>query len=157
MPWPTPAALSGSSAAAPPNGRSIPHASASWVSLPEGSSPPSPPWNSGKADAADPIEREGSRPAFQGLIYPGTSNLFSPSPKSPPLFIACGYHDRDDIASGMADLYLKYKKAGIPAELHIYSNAGHGFGFRPEKTNSSGKWAVRFIEWLDDSGFLKKS
>ncbi|MEJ6579752.1 MAG: alpha/beta hydrolase [Akkermansiaceae bacterium] len=114
-------------------------------------------FDSGKADAADPIEREGSRPAFQGLIYPGTSNLFSPSPKSPPLFIACGYHDRDDIASGMADLYLKYKKAGIPAELHIYSNAGHGFGFRPEKTNSSGKWAVRFIEWLDDSGFLKKS
>ncbi|YCM46547.1 alpha/beta hydrolase [Verrucomicrobiaceae bacterium 227] len=114
-------------------------------------------FDSGKSEATDPVERQASRPAFQALIYPGTSNLFSPSPQSPPLFIACGYHDRDDIAYGMADLYLKYKKAGIPAELHIYSNAGHGFGFRPEKNNSAGKWAIRFTEWLDDSGFLKKS
>ena len=113
-------------------------------------------FDSGKADAPDPIEREGSRPAFQALIYPGTSGLFHPSPTSPPLFIACGYHDREDIAYGMPELYLKYKKAGIPAELHIYANAGHGFGFRPENTTPAARWAVRFTEWLDDSGFLKK-
>lgn len=111
----------------------------------------------GNPESKDPIEQQGSRPAFQALIYPGTSDLFSPSPDSPPLFIACGFHDRDDIAYGMASLYLKYKKAGIPTELHIYSNAGHGFGYRPEKTNSAGRWTDRFYDWLNDSEFLTKS
>jgi endo-1,4-beta-xylanase len=38
--------------------------------------------------------------------------------------------DRDEIAKGMALLYIKYKEAGIPAELHIYATAVHGFGVR---------------------------
>jgi endo-1,4-beta-xylanase len=73
----------------------------------------------------------------------------------PPLFIACGYHDRPDIAEGMATLYLKYKAAGVPAELHIYSNAKHGFGYRPGMKSPEGKWPERFQEWLHASGFLK--
>ncbi|MCX6980709.1 MAG: alpha/beta hydrolase [Verrucomicrobia bacterium] len=105
--------------------------------------------------AADPIERAGSRPDFQALIYPGTSNLFTVEKGMPPVFIACGYGDRPDIAEGMASLYLKYKSAGVKAELHIYSNAGHGFGYRPGSTTAAGAWPFRFREWLDDSGLLK--
>ncbi len=41
----------------------------------------------------------------------------------PPVFIALGAKDRPDISLGMAQLYLKYKEAGVPAELHIYANA----------------------------------
>ena len=111
--------------------------------------------DSGKADAADPIERAGSRPDFQALIYPGTSGLFTVEKGMPPLFIACGYGDRPDIAEGMASLYLKYKAAGVKAELHIYSNAGHGFGYRPGTTTAAGAWPFRFREWLADSGLLK--
>ena len=111
--------------------------------------------DAGQADAADPIERASSRPDFQALIYPGTSNLFTVEKGMPPLFIACGYGDRPDISEGMASLYLKYKAAGVKAELHIYSNAGHGFGYRPDTTTAAGAWPFRFREWLVDSGLLK--
>jgi len=111
--------------------------------------------DTGNAGAADPIERAGSRPDFQALIYPGTSNLFTVEKGMPPVFIACGYGDRPDIAEGMASLYLNYKSAGVKAELHIYSNAGHGFGYRPGSTTAAGAWPFRFREWLDDSGLLK--
>lgn len=111
--------------------------------------------DSGKPDAADVVERAGSRPDFQALIYPGTSDLFSVEKGMPPLFIACGYGDRKDISEGMASLYLKYKQAGVKAELHIYSNAGHGFGFRPGTATGAGDWPFRFEEWLADSGFLE--
>lgn len=111
--------------------------------------------DAGKPDAADPIERTGCRPDFQALIYPGTSHLFEARKGMPPVFIACGYGDRPDIAEGMAGLYLKYKAAGVKAELHIYSEAGHGFGYRPGKTGAAAKWPERFTEWLTDSGLLK--
>ena len=113
-------------------------------------------FDEGDPKSTDRVERESCRPVFQALIYPGSSGRFTVNPKSPPAFIALGYHDRPDIAKGMAELYLKYKEAGVPAELHIYSNAGHGFGFRPEKTDAAGRWPERFIDWLSDSGFFKK-
>ena len=109
----------------------------------------------GHADSADEIEHFSSRPDFQALIYPGTSDKFTVEKGMPPLFIACGYHDRPDIAEGMASLYLKYKKAGVEAELHIYATAGHGFGYRPETTSAAGAWPLRFREWLVDGGFMK--
>lgn len=109
----------------------------------------------GDAKSADIIERSGCRPDFQALIYPGTSDLFTVEKGMPPLFIACGYDDRPDISKGMASLYLKYKEAGVKAELHIYSNAGHGFGYRVGTTTGFGDWPLRFREWLMDSGFMK--
>ncbi|TDU81284.1 endo-1,4-beta-xylanase [Prosthecobacter fusiformis] len=111
--------------------------------------------DAGQADAADVIERASSRPDFQALIYPGTSGLFSAEKGMPPLFIACGYGDRPDIAEGMATLYLKYKAAGVKAELHIYSNAGHGFGYKPDTNTAAGRWPERFTEWLTNSGLMK--
>jgi acetyl esterase/lipase len=110
--------------------------------------------DAGKADTEDVIERASSRPDFQALIYPGTSDLFTVGKGMPPVFIACGYGDRPDISQGMASLYLKYKQAGVPAELHIYSNAGHGFGFREGTTTGAGAWPLRFREWLVDSKLL---
>jgi acetyl esterase/lipase len=112
-------------------------------------------FDSGNPNATDAIDRESSRPAFQALIYPGSSSRFTVNQDSPPVFIALGYKDRDDIAIGMAQLYLKYKEAGVPAELHIYSNAGHGFGYRPGTTSGFGDWPIRLREWLADSNMLK--
>jgi acetyl esterase/lipase len=111
----------------------------------------------GQKDATDPIEQQSSRPDFQALIYPGTSGLFNAEKGMPPLFIAAGYSDRSDISEGMATLYLKYKAADVKAELHIYANAGHGFGYKPDaKPNAAARWPVRFTEWLTDSGLLKE-
>lgn len=112
--------------------------------------------DAGKKDSADPIERQSSRPDFQALIYPGKSDTFTVEAGMPPVFIAAGYGDRPDIAEGMATVYLKYKAAKVPAELHLYSNAGHGFGYRHNgKPSAAARWPERFTEWLTDSGFLK--
>jgi dipeptidyl aminopeptidase/acylaminoacyl peptidase len=40
-------------------------------------------------------------------------------------------------------LYAAWKKLGIPAELHIYSAGGHGFGTR-KITTPAGTWTDRF-------------
>lgn len=108
----------------------------------------------GNPQASDPIERMGSRPDFQALIYPGKSDTFTVRAGMPPVFIAYGYKDRPDISIGMAKVYLKYKEAGVPAEMHVYSNAGHGFGYRPGTTSAAGDWPKRFREWLVDSRLL---
>jgi endo-1,4-beta-xylanase len=110
----------------------------------------------GNKDAADPIERYSSRPDFQALIYPGGTGTFKVEAGMPPVFLAAGYKDRPDIAEGLATLYLKYKSAKIPAELHIFANAGHGFGYRHDaKASAAARWPERFTEWLGDSGLLK--
>jgi endo-1,4-beta-xylanase len=110
----------------------------------------------GDKEAADPIERHSSRPDFQALIYPGSSGRFKVEAGMPPVFLAAGYKDRPDIAEGLATLYLKYKAAKIPAELHMFANAGHGFGYRHDaKPSAAARWPERFTEWLGDSGLLK--
>jgi len=110
----------------------------------------------GQKDAADPIDRQSSRPDFQALIYPGKSGTMTAEAGMPPVFIAAGYGDRPDISEGMASLYLKYKAAKVPAELHLYSAAGHGFGYRPTaKVSAATRWQERFVEWLTDSGLVK--
>ncbi|MEO7797813.1 MAG: alpha/beta hydrolase, partial [Opitutaceae bacterium] len=81
----------------------------------------------GKPDAADPVERVSSRPDFQALIYPGKSRqVIQPTPASPPAFLAAGYDYREDISVGLAEAYLRFKKAKVQAELHIYAKTGHG-------------------------------
>jgi endo-1,4-beta-xylanase len=110
--------------------------------------------DAGQADADDPISRQSSRPDFQALIYPGRSERFTVAEDAPPLFIVCGYNDRPDISRGMAELYLKYKDAGVPAELHIYAEAGHGFGVRASDRGAHASWPERFKDWLGDRGML---
>ena len=113
-------------------------------------------FDGGKADSSDLVERESCKPDFQALIYPGRSRDIQPTKDQPPVFLACGYNDRPDISEGLAELYLRYKKAGVPAELHIYSSAGHGFGLRESSRGAVAGWTARFLDWLGDRGFLKK-
>lgn len=114
--------------------------------------------DAGRKDSADVVEQQSCRPDFQALIYPGSSASFTVEPGMPPVFIAAGYHDRPDIAEGMANLYLKYKAAKVPAELHLFANAGHGFGYRHNvKPSAAARWPERFTEWLIDTGRLTPS
>jgi acetyl esterase/lipase len=112
-------------------------------------------FDNGDLNAKDKIDRENCRPAFQALIYPGNSSRFEVVANAPPVFLVGGYNDRPDIAEGIAQVYLKYKKANVPAELHIYSNAGHGFGMREKNKGAVAGWIDRFYEWLSDRNFLK--
>lgn len=109
----------------------------------------------GSSDATDPVERQSARPDFLGFIYPGRSGDIQPDPNSPPAFLACAFDDRKDISEGLAEVYLRFKRAGVPAELHVYSSGGHGFGLREKNPRPVGRWSDRFEEWLSDSGFLK--
>jgi len=113
-------------------------------------------FDKGDLSAKDKIDRENCRPAFQALIYPGNSLRFEVVANAPPVFLVGGYNDRPDIAEGIAQVYLKYKKANVPAELHIYSNAGHGFGMRERNKGAVAGWIDRFYDWLSDRDFLKK-
>jgi endo-1,4-beta-xylanase len=112
--------------------------------------------DAGNPAAADPLERENSKPAFQALIYPGRSGDIQPTKESPPVFLAAAYNDRQDISEGLAEAYLRFKRAGVPAELHIYGTGGHGFGQRATNKRPVGQWIVRFEEWLAESGYLRR-
>jgi acetyl esterase/lipase len=108
----------------------------------------------GSADAADAIDRQDARPAFQAQIYPGRSGDILPTKDGPPAFFACGEKDRQDISEGLAEAYLRFKRAGASAELHVYADVGHGFGLRASMKGPVAGWPDRFAEWLEAKGFL---
>ncbi|BCS32202.1 endo-1,4-beta-xylanase [Luteitalea sp. TBR-22] len=111
----------------------------------------------GDPAAADPIDRVSARPDFQALIYPGRSGDIVPDARTAPAFLAAAYDDRQDIAEGLAEVYLRFKRAGVPAELHMYGSGGHGFGVRATTTRPVGAWIDRFEEWLRDRKVIRTS
>jgi len=88
------------------------------------------------------------RPAFQALIYPAIPKDMALSRDTPAAFLVCGENDRQNISQGLPELYLAMRRAGASAELHVYSNVGHGFGLRSTMKGPVAGWIVRFHEWL---------
>jgi endo-1,4-beta-xylanase len=110
----------------------------------------------GRPDSADPIERQSSRPAFQALIYPVIPKNIALTKATPPAFLACGEEDRPEIAQGVLELYLALRKAGVSAELHVFSKTGHGFGLRESNHGPFAVWISLFFEWMNARGLLKE-
>lgn len=112
-----------------------------------------------KVDAADDVS---SRPDFSLLIYPAyffDAKTWKPSEdvkitkETPPAILI---HAHDDGVTPMSSIhyYSELKKAGVSAELHIYSAGGHGYGLRrTEKPVTA--WPKRCEEWLTAEGWLK--
>jgi endo-1,4-beta-xylanase len=113
-------------------------------------------FEAGNAAAVDPIDRQSSKPAFQALIYPGLPPDLPVSKDEPPAFLLCGEDDRAGISEGLPELFVQLKHAGVPAELHVYTGVGHGFGVRSANTGAIAEWPDRFLEWLSTLGFLKR-
>ena len=113
--------------------------------------------DAGNETVGDAIEKQGSKPAFQALIYPAIPRDMALSKETPPAFLACGENDRQNISQGLPELYLALKRAGASAELHVYAGVGHGFGFREATRGPVAGWLPRFHEWLDGRGFLKRN
>jgi acetyl esterase/lipase len=115
-------------------------------------------------DAIDDADKLSCRPDFAVMIYAGgivsrgASELI-PDVKvtkdSPPTFLVHCSDDRGS-AEQSALMYLALKRAGVPAELHIYSTGGHGFGLRPNKGPVS-DWPRRCEDWLRSQGVLQVS
>jgi acetyl esterase/lipase len=112
-------------------------------------------------EPADEADHASCRPDFAVVIYPGgvvmrgTDQLVpdvSVSKDTPPTFIAQAGDDRVG-AENSVMLYLALKRAGVPAELHVYATGGHGFGLRPSK-NPVSQWPKRCEEWLRSQKIL---
>jgi len=96
-----------------------------------------------------------AKPAFQALIYPAIPKNMALSKETPAAFLVCGENDRQNISQGLPELYLALKKAGVSAEIHVYSGVGHGFGLRADMKGPVKEWLIRFHEWLAVRGLLQ--
>jgi len=115
-------------------------------------------YDPGRPTAADPIDRQSSKPSFQALVYPGIPQDENAklSKDTPPAFLLCGEDDRIDISQGLPELYVAFKRAGVSAELHIFAGVGHGFGLRDSNHGPMAAWLELFYGWLGQKGYLAK-
>ena len=88
----------------------------------------------------DDIDKVSCRPDFAIPVYSGYLKAKDKDELAPGLRIPAGtppvflVHGGDDIISTPEHsvvMYLALKRAGVPAELHIYADAAHDFGVRP--------------------------
>jgi acetyl esterase/lipase len=112
--------------------------------------------NGGEQTSTDPIDRESTKPAFIGLIYPAIPQGLEFSGETPPVFLLCGEDDDPVISLGVPRLYLALKQAGVSAEMHVLSGAGHGFGIRATNPPAVAAWPSLFYAWLGTRGILKR-
>jgi acetyl esterase/lipase len=113
-------------------------------------------------DAAD---RESCRPDFGIALYPGhmtenTTNEFELNPtipvssNMPPQFVLQAEDDQVDGVEQSLVYYVALKKAGVPVEMHLYAQGGHGFGLRPTKYPITG-WPRLVEAWLRTIGIVR--
>jgi acetyl esterase/lipase len=111
-------------------------------------------FDSGNANAPDPIDHASSRPDFAVVVYPGYKPGAITVPKdAPPTFLVCANDDPSHVVTTV-NLYLDLQKQGISSEMHIYATGGHGFGMRVNKLPES-TWPDRLNEWMLDKKLLK--
>jgi acetyl esterase/lipase len=134
----------------------------------------------GQPDAADPVERESSRPDLGVLCYPvitsgdhahrGSFNkLLGENPpaellhqlstelhvtkETPPTFL---WHTAGDQAVPVENSLLfasALAKAGVPFEVHVYEKGGHGMGL-PGPGKPAPSWDAELLRWLKGRGIL---
>lgn len=111
----------------------------------------------------DEADKYSCRPDFAVVVYPGgllakgKAELVPEvrvGKETPPMFLV---HSGDDKVSpeNSVLLFLALKRAGVPAELHIYASGGHGYGLNRSKYAPAAQWPVRCEEWLRSRGVLK--
>src|SRR5258708_5359587 len=138
-------------------------------------------FDSGNPQANDPIDRASCRPDFAVLAYPVISlaaeythqgskkNLLGENPRpelvrelsgefnvtqqTPPTFLFSTSTDTVVPPENSVAFYLALRKAGVPAELHIFENAPHGVGLDLSDP-SVGEWSNLLIHWLHERKLL---
>ena len=120
-------------------------------------------FDAGKADAADAIDRQSSRPAFGILCYPvvtlgefthqgSKKNLLGENPDpalvallsnekqvtkdTPPCFVWSTMEDKVVPVENSLQFVAALRKAGVPFDFHVYERGPHGIGL------SSGKHGI---------------
>ncbi len=138
-------------------------------------------FDAGLADATDAIDRASSRPDFLILGYPVISfdpaithagsvrNLLgdNPDPKSienlsndlqvtartPPTFLFHTANDQAVPVENSVRFFLALRKAGVPAELHVFENGPHGVGMALSDPVLA-KWTELLAIWLRARGLM---
>lgn len=139
-------------------------------------------FDGGKAGDADTIQQQSSRPDFMILAYPvitltepylhrgSRNNLLGENPDpalvelmsnekqvtkdTPPTFL---FHTTDDSVVPVENSIMFYsalRKAGVPAEMHIYMKGPHGVGLAQADPALS-SWPLRLADWLRLQGLAK--
>jgi acetyl esterase/lipase len=137
----------------------------------------------GNPTATDPIDRVSCRPDFLVLGYP-VITMFQPyahqgsvtallgdhpdakllremSPElhvtsqSPPTFLVTTSEDTTVPPENTLDFYVALRKAGVPAELHIFEKGNHGFGLTAGEPYHE-VWHSLLEQWLRQRGLLAK-
>jgi len=137
-------------------------------------------FDSGNPVAEDAIDRVSNRPDFMILTYPVIDllgkaakgsfvNLLGDHPdpgvleglmtdkcvtaKTPPTFLVHGNDDQWVSPENSVNFYLALRRAGVPAELHIYEHGDHGFGLAQSDPILS-SWLDLLANWLSTKGLL---
>jgi len=113
--------------------------------------------------AIDAADQESCRPDFAVALYPGhLSKYDNPSAlnpdirvsnQAPPTFLLQNEDDPVDDVENSLDYYIALKKAGVPVEMHLYANGGHGFGLRRTKLPVTA-WPQLVETWLRTIGMI---
>jgi acetyl esterase/lipase len=110
----------------------------------------------------DAVDKVNCRPDFAVAVYPGYlkakgKDALAPGlrvgARTPPVFLAHGGADVISPPEHSVVLYLALKRAGVPAELHVYAGAAHDFGVRRSGRPCS-TWTRSCADWLRGQGFL---
>jgi acetyl esterase/lipase len=111
-------------------------------------------------DAAD---QESCRPDFAVACYPGhlwdgrdDLNLNPNVPvtsNTPPTFLLQAENDQVDGVNQALTYYIGLKNAGVPVEMHLYAQGGHGFGLRHADL-PIGAWPQLVERWLRTIGMV---
>ena len=96
-----------------------------------------------------------ARPDFQMVIYPGwlagaAGNVdpsVAPNAQVPPTFLVQAGNDYTAHVENVLVYFEALKNAHVPAELHVYTEGGHGFGMRPTELPIS-HWGSVAETWL---------
>lgn len=140
-------------------------------------------FDSGDADAKDPIDRHSSRPDFMILCYPviafdepfthrgSQRNLLGENaPKdlvehlsnekqvtkdTPPTFLFHTDEDTPVPPENSVAFYMALRKAKVPAELHIYRKGRHGLGLA-KNVPGTAQWSKACELWMQNMGLLSK-
>ena len=84
------------------------------------------------------------------------SNEKQVTEKTPPTFLFHTSEDKGVPPENSVLFYLALRKAGVPAEMHIYEKGRHGVGLAPTDPILS-SWPERLEAWLIGRGLLTRT
>jgi acetyl esterase/lipase len=110
----------------------------------------------------DDVDKVSCRPDFAVAAYSGYlkakgKDELAPGlrvpPGTPPVFLVHGDADVISPPEGSVVFYLAARRAGVPAELHVYAGAAHDFAVRRSDRPCS-TWTRSCADWMRHRGFL---